>query len=48
MPILLENGTMRQMPKLDYFESVITMIPHRREQQYAISQLLLNTAAMFC
>lgn len=36
------------MPKLDNIESEITMIPHLREQQYVISQLLLSTAAMFC
>ena len=33
------------MPKLDNIESEITMIPHLREQQYVISQLLLSTAA---
>ena len=36
------------MRKLDNIESVITMIPHPAGQLYAISQLLLNAAAMFC
>ena len=37
------------MPKLNCIESVITMIPlNPAGQLYAISQLLLNAAAMFC